>query len=125
MRMLTTNPARKHCTRCWQYLLAGCFRPNARISSGLSSWCRECDRAYKRQWRAENPEKLAEYNESRRAPRELRKCSECGTEFVRKSNQVVCSRRCKDKRYARLHPEKLKEKKLRYQQRRRERVKAT
>jgi len=35
-------------------------------------------------------------------------------------NRLLCSRRCKDRRYARLHPEALREKKQRYFRRRRE-----
>jgi hypothetical protein len=50
------------------------------------------------------------YNARRRAayrvahPPVVRRCSECGEEIVGRPDRVVCSRRCKDARYARLHP---------------------
>jgi len=47
-------------------------------------------------------------------------CSECGEPLVGRPNRVVCSRRCKDRRYRRLHPEanrlKLRRKRARRKQ---------
>jgi hypothetical protein len=66
-----------------------------------------------RRWRAEHPEQQQLYNERRRrAPSQL-ECVECGGSFEGPKNRLLCSRRCKDRRYARLHPDKLREKKRR------------
>jgi hypothetical protein len=90
------------------------FRPNLRLKSGWSSWCKACCVERNRQWRAEHPEQKQAYNERRRVPPEKRACVECGAVFERRANQILCGRRsCKDKRYARLHPDKLKAKKQR------------
>jgi hypothetical protein len=105
--------------RRWKY--ADEFRLNPNISSGLHSWCRECCAARQRQWRAANPEKVAAQLKRERAkPVEL-VCSECGERFSGRPNRVVCSRRCRDRRYARLHPDKVREKERRKAARRRER----
>ena len=49
-----------------------------------------------------------------------KKCVECGTEFVGRKDRLLCgARRCKDRRYARLHPEELRAKERRKYQRRR------
>jgi hypothetical protein len=42
-----------------------------------------------------------------------RTCSECGVEFEGRPNRVVCSPRCRDRRYRRLHPDKVREKEKR------------
>jgi hypothetical protein len=48
--------------------------------------------------------------ESRRvAPTQL-KCVECEEDFEGRKGRLVCSRRCKDRCYARLHPQKAREK---------------
>ena len=49
-------------------------------------------------------------------------CVECGVVFEGPKNRLLCSRRCKDRRYARLHPEALRKKKQRYFRRQRERA---
>ena len=49
-----------------------------------------------------------------------KKCVECGTEFVGRKDRLLCgARRCKDRRYARLHPEELRAKERRKYERRR------
>jgi uncharacterized Zn finger protein (UPF0148 family) len=48
-------------------------------------------------------------------------CSECGERLNGRRGKVVCSRRCKDARYRRLHPETYREKQRRKAARRRER----
>ena len=76
----------------------------------LESWCRECCVERTRQWRRAHPE-----HKSRRprvAPSKLT-CVECGASFEGRKDRLVCSRRCKDRRYARLHPDRLREKKRR------------
>ena len=69
------------------------------------------------EWRAANREKIEAYNASRRIPPAKLKCVECGHAFEGRKGRLVCSRRCKDKRYARLHPEKLRTKERRHQAR--------
>jgi hypothetical protein len=92
------------------------FRPNLRLSSGWNSWCRSCCNERTRLWRREHPEhKLTRPHV---APSRLT-CVECGDEFEGRRDRLLCgSRRCKDRRYARLHPEALREKERRKYQRR-------
>ena len=59
---------------------------------------------------AEHPEH--KLSRPRVAPAKLR-CVECGGEFEGRRGKLICSRRCKDRRYARLHPEALREKQRR------------
>jgi len=81
-------------------------------------------------WRAANPERVAAYNAARREAYRLAhppmrvKCSECDVEFEAETIRVVCSRRCKDRRYRRLHPVEYAAKRARKDARRRERAKA-
>jgi hypothetical protein len=58
-----------------------------------------------REWRRRNPDKVREHNERRRIPATESVCVECGGTFVGRKDRLICSRRCKDKRYERLHPE--------------------
>ena len=103
-------PKGKRCTRCREFLPFSAFRPNLRLSSGWSSWCKACCVERTRQWRREHTEhKLLR---PRVAPSKLT-CVECGTSFEGRKDRLVCSRRCKDRRYARLHPEALREKQRR------------
>ena len=61
-------------------------------------------------------------NAARRKPPSRLRCVECGEEFEGQKGWLLCGeRRCKDRRYARLHPEKLAAK----QHRKYERRKAT
>jgi len=110
--------AGKWCAKC------GKWKPRDEYHSGphntLRSWCKECARAATRAWRAaRSPErKAAELAARRDAYREAHPlptlaCSECGVELER-PYRVVCSRRCKDRRYARLHPEKARAKAKRH-----------
>jgi hypothetical protein len=103
----------RRCTRCGEFLPFSAFRPNRRLSSGWNSWCRECHAERSRHWRAEHPEQQQLYNERRRVPLAKLTCAECGAVFEGPKNRLLCSRRCKDRRYARLHPDKLREKKRR------------
>ena len=77
---------------------------------GLDSWCLDCRREASRAWRAKNRD---ECNERRRVPPSKLTCVECGDEFDGRRNRLLCSRRCKDRRYARLHPEAVREKQRR------------
>ena len=69
-----------------------------------------CSNAATRAWREQNRERL---NAAlRTTPAKLR-CVECGGDFEGRKGKLICSRRCKDRRYARLHPEELQEKQRR------------
>lgn len=73
-----------YCTVCERILPASAFRENAAMSSGLHSWCRECNAEEARQWRRENREVVEQYNAGRRrGPLEL-VCEECGARFLAK-----------------------------------------
>src|SRR5687768_3491073 len=61
----------------------------------------------------------ATYNAERRVGPVALRCVECGGEFEGRPDRLVCSRRCKDRRYARFHPETLKAKERRKAARRR------
>jgi endogenous inhibitor of DNA gyrase (YacG/DUF329 family) len=64
---------------------------------------RERTRAY--YW-AHRDELLAKAKLKRAASRPAQgRCSECGEPLVGQPHRVVCSRRCKDAKYRRLHPE--------------------
>jgi hypothetical protein len=102
-------PDGKRCSRCKRYRPFSDFRPNLKVSTGWDPWCRECHNEAVRRWRAENPEKAR----PRPVPPTGHVCPECGATFHGRKNWVVCSRRCKDARYARLHPVELAAKKRR------------
>jgi hypothetical protein len=112
------RPKGRRCTNCQQVLPFSAFRPNLRLKSRWNSWCKACCVGRNRQWRAEHPEQQQAYNEARRIPPASLVCVECGGGFVGRKDRLLCSRRCKDRRYARLHPEALREKKRRYVRRR-------
>jgi hypothetical protein len=86
------------------------FRANEKLRSGLDSWCLDCRREASREWRTAHRD---ECNERRRVPPSKLRCVECGGEFEGRKGKLICSRRCKDRRYARLHPEELREKQRR------------
>jgi len=52
-------------------------------------------------------------NAARRKPPAKLRCVECGGEFEGRKGKLLCSRRCKDRRYARLHPEAVRAKQRR------------
>jgi len=109
----------KRCGRCSKLLPLEAFRPNPRSATGWSSYCRDCGAAANREWRERNRDA---YNASRRVPPAKLECVECGKPFEGRSDRLVCSRRCKDRRYARHHPEQVKEKNRRHQADRRARA---
>jgi hypothetical protein len=116
-------PSGKGCSKCGRFLPFGEFRSNLRLQTGWDSWCRECHREAGQRWRAAKPEYQEAYNQRRRVePVEVR-CEECGTAFLGRPNRVVCSRRCKDARYRRLHLVEYREKERRKHARRRAREK--
>jgi hypothetical protein len=103
-------PKGKRCTRCREFLPFSAFRPNLRLKGGWHSWCRGCCVEATRAWREQNRERV---NAARRTPPAKLRCVECGGEFEGPKGKLICSRRCKDWRYARLHPEELREKQRR------------
>lgn len=83
----------------------------------------ERERAKSRRYYAENRERVlakAAAKRGRVRPAVRVECSECGGPLEGRQ-AVVCSRRCKDARYARLHPEEYAAKERRKAERRRER----
>lgn len=117
-RPSTPPPSGKRCTRCQEWLPFSAFRPNRRVKSGWSSWCKDCQREAVRKWKAENPA----YTERRRIPPARLTCSECGVAFEGRKDRLVCSRKCRDARYRRLHPDAYREKRKRKDARRRARA---
>jgi len=110
------TPKGRRCTHCGEFLPFSAFRPNLRLSSGWSSWCRDCSVESSRAWRERNRERV---NAARRTPLAKRTCVECGGEFEGQKSRLLCgSRRCKDRRYQRLHPEAYRAKERRKYQRR-------
>jgi hypothetical protein len=114
----------KRCARCRQTLPAEAFRPNPKMRTGLSSCCQSRSAARTRRWREANPEYVAAYAAARRTPPARLVCSECGREYEGRRGRLVCSRKCKDARYKRRHPEAFKAKRARYDRRRKERERA-
>lgn len=51
-------PRTKVCVACKVRKAASEFRPNARMKSGLESYCRPCAVAKSAEWRAKNPDKV-------------------------------------------------------------------
>jgi hypothetical protein len=98
--------------------------PPAHNLDGVDSRCRECKREDNRLWREAHPERVEAYNASRRTPPTELTCSECGETFYGRRDRLTCSRRCRDKRYQRLHPEAFEENRRRKYARRRERARA-
>jgi hypothetical protein len=94
----------KRCTACQQWLPLERFEPIVELRSGLDSWCRRCRAERTRQWREENPEYLAEYNERRRVeyraehPLPTRPCVVCGQPFTKRGDALVCGERCRSRR---------------------------
>jgi hypothetical protein len=71
--------------------------------SGFASRCRVCDRERSKRYYEAHREAVLERAAAKRALVE-RVCSEC-PETLQKGRRVVCSDRCRDRRYRRLHPE--------------------
>jgi hypothetical protein len=88
------------------------------MRSGFHSCCRKCSAERARAWRDAHLSSVKAYNEARRIPPTKLTCTECGEEFYGRKDRLVCSRRCKDARYRRLHPEEYRAKQGRYRVRR-------
>lgn len=82
------------CTRCGRTLPVAGFPPAARKADGRSSWCRDCQNAATRRWRAANAEVI---NAPRRVHHEPRACAGCGYRFApRRVDAAFCCRGCRD-----------------------------
>jgi hypothetical protein len=44
----------RQCANCKKWLEPAAFGPNSRTKDGLSGWCRKCQVARTKQWRADN-----------------------------------------------------------------------
>ena len=73
-------------------------------------------------WRLGHRDAVEAYNAGRRVGLRELVCSECGRSFRAQASAKVCSRRCKDRRYARLHPEAERARQARKYARRRARA---
>ena len=114
------------CPRCGEAKPVSAFARDRSKASGRKSHCKACDAAKSRRWYAvpENRRKKLVAMAARRVPAPPRFCSECDAPLA-SGRRVVCSRRCNDARYRRLHPEAYAAKQARKRVRRREREKAS
>jgi hypothetical protein len=98
------------CWSCRNMLPWSEFARDRSKPSGHKSICKRCDSA-----RA-----IRRYHARRALENPLTSCGECG-EPLPAGRRVVCSSRCRDRRYARLHPEAYEAREARKVERRRER----
>jgi hypothetical protein len=83
------------------------FPPSRQTRDGRSSWCRGCANAKTREWRDQNPERVAAYAVARRVAHGPRECVECGEDFTpNRSDRIVCSTSCRWARKRRLKRER-------------------
>jgi hypothetical protein len=87
---------------------------------GRGSYCRPCEQERSRDYYQRNRERILARMAARRGPAPARFCSECRVELEGRQ-RVVCSSRCRDARFRRLHPEAYAAKEARKVVRRRER----
>lgn len=82
----------KRCRRCGAGKSLGEFWPDAKVSTGLSPWCKDCQRAATRRSREKHRDR---YNASRRKLKEHRTCAleGCEVEFDTPGNKLYCSDR--------------------------------
>jgi hypothetical protein len=74
---MTAPPTTSSCRRCGQVKSRSEFWPNPAVSTGLSSWCKNCQRAATRESREKHRER---YNGRRRKPKQTGTCAEPGCE---------------------------------------------
>jgi hypothetical protein len=70
----------RRCTHCGEFLPFSAFRPNLRLSSAWSSWCRACCVDRNREWRSDPANRERENARRRDVEREF-VCVECGRPF--------------------------------------------
>jgi hypothetical protein len=95
------------CTRCGALRPLDEFARDRSRPSGRKGMCKRCD--------AEKS--LARYR-ARRGEQPTLSCSECGAELMGRQ-RVVCSGRCRERRFKRLHPESYAARETRKVERRR------
>src|SRR5688572_4827183 len=98
---------RKRCGGCGEWRLVSEFGRDSSKLGRRASICRACGRAKSRRYYAEHRAAVLARIKARKArakPAEAPTCSECGGPLPGKA-RVVCSSRCKDRRFKRLHPE--------------------
>jgi hypothetical protein len=75
----------KACARCKLQKPINAFYPAPKLSTGLSSWCKDCSRLYAKNWKKRNPDKWRWKNpialETRRA-RQKRSILELSDSYV-------------------------------------------
>ena len=120
--LVVSSRTRLLCSGCGEAKPLEAFNSSRRVVDGFAWWCRDCQREAQRVWRLGHRDAVEAYNVGRSVGMRWVKCSECDEVLVRRSNQVVCSRRCKDRRYRRLHPEAYRERQARKYARRRARA---
>lgn len=103
-----SDPAKGYCARCGGWFELADLVTDRKRPSGHRAMCKRCDSA----------RSLEQYH--RRHPRVERHCEECGVELVGQQRLVCASYRCKEARFARLHPEAAKAREAKRVERRRE-----
>ncbi len=100
---MTKNTISKTCRKCGVTKQGSEFKPNAKISDGLSSWCRSCHVEATRRWREAHPEEVERYNRGRRQEVSEVRCTVCAELFERPSaaRHTICSHACLARRRAR------------------------
>jgi hypothetical protein len=73
--MLTATPELKTCRDCGEAKARNEFHKHARTKDRLQLYCKSCMTDRNRKWRAQNPERLAKYEQTRpqRSPDERRR----------------------------------------------------
>lgn len=112
--------AERRCARCGVDKPVEEFTFDRDKRCGRGSYCRPCEQERSRDYYQRNRERILARMAARRGPAPVRFCSECRVELEGRQ-RVVCSSRCRDARFRRLHPEAYAAKEARKVVRRRER----
>jgi Uncharacterized protein containing a Zn-ribbon (DUF2116) len=100
----TWVPTEQSCGGCSRWLPLEAFPPNRSRYLGRGSRCRECAREATRDWRRRNRDYELAYNAERREryraehPPAQWHCVVCGEAFAGRSDRLVCSERCRNRR---------------------------
>jgi hypothetical protein len=95
------RPKGRRCTHCGEFLPFSAFRPNLRLSSGWSSWCRACCVERNREWRSD-PANRERENAKRRVMEREFTCAGCGELFVARHARLTCDETCRRERHRRF-----------------------
>jgi len=121
--VVVSSRTRLRCSGCSEAKPLEAFNRSRRVVDGFEWWCRDCQREAQRVWRLGHRDAVEAYNAARRVGLRELICVECGRSFTAQASAKVCSSRCKDARYRRLHPEAERAKQARKYRRRRAREK--